>query len=303
MKKSLPVISFISAIILINGTLVYADDHPEDILTPESLLINSSDYSSVKEISADIRDMADSFEQESFSADQSDILFDNAYKVYVDADILNNQPRNLHELSELLNQSDTVWNIPLSSNNKTVVVQVSKAPELNEIDQSQMSQDEITEAAEKAGKWQAVASTLYDKTSDSDDIINSLSALNDIDQQHEVILIGGEPGIQSVMALITENDSITGAVSLQRDISFVPDDKSSEITLEQNKLYTLDKFEEASRSLVQAADNLSDSTGGESSSQSKSAAAFRYIVYGVLIIGSVAAGILIYKRNKNEVDI
>lgn len=303
MKNKFCIISLISAILCVCacGNFVYAQETPKDILTPDSLLINSNDASSIKTISNEILDMANSFEIDGFQAELSDIAFDDAYKIYVDTDVISSRPDNLQKLSVLLKQAKVVWNIPVYTQNQTVVVQVSKAPELREIDQSQLTNAEIAEAVEKAGKWQPVAATLYDANSDAVDILEPLSESN-MDLQHEVILVGGEPGIQSVIALITEGNSITGAVSLERDITFAPvirsrsSNETSEITLEQNKMYTLDKFEEAANSLLQNTDDVSDPTAGTKYSQDETPSVSKYFLLGGLIIGGLAIILLILRK-------
>ena len=232
----------------ISGNYVQAEERSENILAPGSLLVNSHDKTSIEELAPEILDMANSFETDGFHAELSDIAFDDAYTIYVDADIIENQPDDPLELAELLEQADVVWNIPVYSNNETVIVQVSRALELDEIDQSQLTDDEIADAAESAGKWQTVASTLYDKNADETNITDALSEYNSGSGQYEAVLVGGEPGIQSVIAVITDGDSVSGAVSLKRDITFDADKQTrsgnshNEVTLEQSKLYPLSEF-------------------------------------------------------------
>lgn len=303
MKKIFHVIPILSAVLFwcVCGTSAYAQEINKDILAPESLLINSDDRASVEELSAEILESANNFETDGFHAELSDLAFDDAFKVYIETGIFNNAPDNLQELSGLLEQADVVWNVPVYSDDRVVLVQVSKALPLNEIDQSQLTDSEIEEAAAAAGKWQVAASTLYDEDTDSGDLIDSLSAFSSSNPQYKVFLVGGEPGIQSVTGVITDDSSIVGAASFQRDITYTPsaqtrgNDKAPEVTLEENKIYTLDKFSEASENLSQQSDIVPNATGGAASSsgESHTDSGSQYIIWGVSIAGILAAAVLI----------
>lgn len=303
MKKISHVIPILSAVLFwcVSGTSVYAQEINKDVLSPESLLINSNDIASIEELSAEILESANNFEADGFHAELSDLAFDDAFKVYIETGILDNPPDNLQELSDLLEQADVVWNVPVYSDDRVIIVQVSKALPLDEIDQSQLTDDEIAEAAAAAGKWQVVASTLYDEDTNSGDLIDSLSSFNSGNPQYEAFLIGGEPGIQSVIGIITDGSSIVGATSFQRDIMYTSaaqtrsNDKAPEVTLEENKIYTLDQFSEASDNLSRQSDIVPDATGGASSSLSESHtdSVAQYFVWGAVIIGILATAILI----------
>ena len=287
----------------ISGNYVQAEERSENILTPGSLLVNSHDKTSIEELAPEILDMANSFETDGFHAELSDIAFDDAYTIYVDADIIENQPDDPLELAELLEQADVVWNIPVYSNNETVIVQVSRALELDEIDQSQLTDDEIADAAESAGKWQTVASTLYDKNADETNITDALSEYNSGSGQYEAVLVGGEPGIQSVIAVITDGDSVSGAVSLKRDITFDADKQTrsgnshNEVTLEQSKLYPLSEFAKAAESLQAETEAVPESTRGASLAMEESnTSSAQFFLAAAVIVVIAAAAVLILKK-------
>lgn len=287
----------------ISGNYVQAEERSENILTPGSLLVNSHDKTSIEELAPEILDMANSFETDGFHAELSDIAFDDAYTIYVDADIIENQPDDPLELAELLEQADVVWNIPVYSNNETVIVQVSRALELDEIDQSQLTDDEIAEAAESAGKWQTVASTLYDKNADETNITDALSEYSSVSGQYEAVLVGGEPGIQSVIAVITDGDSVSGAVSLKRDITFDADKQTrsgnshNEVTLEQSKLYPLSEFAKAAESLQAETEAVPESTRGASLAiEESNTSSAQFFLAAAVIVVIAAAAVLILKK-------
>ncbi len=287
----------------ISGNYVQAEERSENILAPGSLLVNSHDKTSIEELAPEILDMANSFETDGFHAELSDIAFDDAYTIYVDADIIENQPDDPLELAELLEQADVVWNIPVYSNNETVIVQVSRALELDEIDQSQLTDDEIAEAAESAGKWQTVASTLYDKNADETNITDALSEYSSVSGQYEAVLVGGEPGIQSVIAVITDGDSVSGAVSLKRDITFDADKQTrsgnshNEVTLEQSKLYPLSEFAKAAESLQAETEAVPESTRGASLAMEESnTSSAQFFLAAAVIVVIAAAAVLILKK-------
>ena len=287
----------------ISGNYVQAEERSENILTPGSLLVNSHDKTSIEELAPEILDMANSFETDGFHAELSDIAFDDAYTIYVDADIIENQPDDPLELAELLEQADVVWNIPVYSNNETVIVQVSRALELDEIDQSQLTDDEIADAAESAGKWQTVASTLYDKNADETNITDALSEYSSVSGQYEAVLVGGEPGIQSVIAVITDGDSVSGAVSLKRDITFDADKQTrsgnshNEVTLEQSKLYPLSEFAKAAESLQAETEAVPESTRGASLAiEESNTSSAQFFLAAAVIVVIAAAAVLILKK-------
>ena len=60
--------------ICICGNAAYAQETAKDLLTPDSLLVNSDDASPVTAISDEILNMANSFEPDGFWAELSDIL-------------------------------------------------------------------------------------------------------------------------------------------------------------------------------------------------------------------------------------
>lgn len=287
----------------ISGNYVQAEERSENILAPGSLLVNSHDKTSIEELAPEILDMANSFETDGFHAELSDIAFDDAYTIYVDADIIENQPDDPLELAELLEQADVVWNIPVYSNNETVIVQVSRALELDEIDQSQLTDDEIADAAESASKWQTVASTLYDKNADETNITDALSEYNSGSGQYEAVLVGGEPGIQSVIAVITDGDSVSGAVSLKRDITFDADKQTrsgnshNEVTLEQSKLYPLSEFAKVAESLQAETKAVPESTRGASLAMEESnTSSAQFFLAAAVIVVIAAAAVLILKK-------
>ena len=147
---------------------------------------------------------------------------------------------------------------------------------------------------------QVAASTFYDEDTDSGDLIDSLSSFSS-NPHYEVFLIGGEPGIQSVIGIITDDSSIVGAASFQRDITYTSaaqtrsNDKAPEVTLEENKIYTLDKFSEASDNLSQQSNLVPNATGGAASSLSGSHtdSGSQYLIWGISIAGILAAAALI----------
>ena len=271
MKKSLcGAIAFLCVFMLSLSASVYASDALTEILIPESFLSNFEEKEEIEAMAEEVLDMANCFEENGFHAEVSNVDFSNAYCVFVEADILKEMPKTTEELDDLLGLAHRVWNIPVHTNGKTVLVQVSRALELSEIDLDDCTEEEIKRLKEKAGKWQTVSSAMYEDGEIPEQKIGEILSENHKDtDQCKCVLIGGEPGIRTLLALVIENDAVSGAISLERAVAD---------ELQQNQMYSLDEF-------------------AKTVSRNSSAVGY-YIAGGVGVI--IVIGIFIHKRFVNK---
>ena len=238
MKKSLSdAIAFLCVFMLslsVVSASVYASDTLTEILIPESFLSNFEEKEEIEAMAEEVLDMANCFEEDGFHAEVSDIDFLNAYCVFVEANILEAMPKTTEELDKLLGSAHRVWNIPVHANGKTVLVQVSRGLELSEMDLDDNTEEEIERLKEKAGKWQTVSSAMYEDGEIPEQAIGEILSANHKDTDKcKCVLIGGESGIRTLLALVIENDAVSGAISLERTVSD---------ELQQNQMYSLDEF-------------------------------------------------------------
>ena len=238
MKKSLcGVIACICVFMLSLSASVYASGTLTEILTPESFLSNFEEKEEIEALAEEVLDMANCFEVDGFHAEVSDVDFSNAYCVFVEANILEAMPKTTEELDKLLDAAHRVWNIPVHANGKTVLVQVSRGLELSEMDLDDHTEEEIERLKEKAGKWQTVSSAMYEDGEIPEQKIGEILSENHKNTDKcKCVLIGGEPGIRTLLALVIENDAVSGAISLERAVSD---------ELQQNQMYSLDEFAKA----------------------------------------------------------
>lgn len=292
MKKILYVIatSFVMLYVFVNPLTAYGAE-TDALLLPASLLRNYPEKAEIEVLAEDILEMANCFDEEGFHWEAGDIQFSNAYCVYVNANILSNLPKTAEELENLLSGSDMVWNIPVCSGEKTVVVQISRALELDEVDHSNLTDEERNRIASQAGTWQVVSSTLYENGEiPVETLINTL-AVNHA-STNPCVLIGGEKGIYSMMAVLLENNTVVGALSMERDISYSePQVKTrgvNESLLEKNKVYSLQDFSDAAEKSYTEMINIPDNTSGISGNSTQNFYSIvLYLVLGILCIGII----------------
>lgn len=283
--KKVPILSSIFILTTLIATS-YSTVLAKELLFPEDLLINSEDFGDINNLKPEILEMANCFNDDGFHAELSDIKIDEAYCVYVNANILENTPETIEDISELTGEADKVWNIPVVSNGNTVIVQVSIAKPLDEENMQYLTDEQIEEINKNEGTWQPVASTLYSSSEITQN--NFLSA--EVDEElYKTVLIGGEPGIQSLLAVILEKDAVAGVVSLQRDISYSSTENTSARMypstqiLEKGKMYSLTEFADASINISSENFEEVDSTSGYSSTKFISYEMGRYFI-GLLIV-------------------
>lgn len=223
MKKKIFLFTLLLIMSLCSYTVNAGENKTNKVLTDGSYMKYYSEKDTLQDMASDIISMANCFHGDGFYSEPSDIQFEDAYCVYVDADILQKSPLTQDELTKQLNASNLVWNIPVVSNEKTVIVQISKALEPDEIAQSELTVDEIETMKENAGKWQVVSASIYETgETPMDNLNNALSSNFENLSNYKCVLLGGERGIHSMLALVLENENVTGGITLQGDINYKP---------------------------------------------------------------------------------
>lgn len=305
MKKHfcIPAVCFI-LIFLFSG-IVFAEKERDvtNVLASDALLENFEEKEAVEALAPEILDMANSFIGDGFHAELSDIDFSKAYCVYVEANILEKDIQNLEDLRTAVGSGKRVWCIPVVSGENMVLVQVSKAPELEEMEQGEYTVEEWEEAKAYAGNWWAVSSTLYKKEEvpAEGNLKEILSGYGENVKDGKFVLVGGEPGIHSVIAVLVGDGDIKGVLSISRELSYTRNTRAGrnggEVTLEQNVMYALDDFADASAALALAENASPDSAGGGASGGRELPLVFYIICAGVLCLAAVLL-IILNKRNK-----
>lgn len=286
----------------------YAFEDLSDVLIPESMLSNFAEKEEIEALAAEIADMANCFEEDGFHAEVSDVDFSKAYCVFTEAYILSELPETMEDLKKLLSSASMVWNIPVYSNGQTVLVQVSRALELSEIELDDCTEEEIERLKERAGKWDTVSCSMYeDNEIPEEGIKQILSANHKNVEQSKCVLIGGEVQIRTLLAVIIENDTVSGAVSLERSVSYTSDEpvqkkkaaraetvktnavgSEDKVTLQENQMYSLDEFAKVAAQAKEGS-SLDIGMGSTPSANAEKGSAIGYYIAG----GAVVLGIII----------
>lgn len=268
MKKYLGIMAF--ACLLLTPLTAFAAEDQAEYIACDDILIHSEDLNEIEPLVPEIIEYANLFTDEGVQASKSDIDFSSAYCIYVDVDIFNELPMTKQNLERLMESAAKVWAVPVRANGKTVIVQISKAPELSEIDTSIMSKDEMQEVEVRAGNWQIVASSCYDgDVNYNQQIQDTLTRNRSIGENRDCILFGGVPGVQTIIAVVLEEDVATGIISLQRDIVVDDNPKTRDVeekfTLVQDEMYSIEEFAKYVEVLRSASDDIKspedDTTG------------------------------------------
>lgn len=141
------------------------------------------------------------------------IDFSEISKVYVDTNIENLNTSDKTEINTVLNQSNYVWVIPITVNDKNFQVTVARGLPLNESRATSLTETEKAEVSEKAGRWKIteIAETTLEPYADI--LENKLMDTS----YNSVVLIGGIPGLRMPFALGFENDEAAAWISVGYD--------------------------------------------------------------------------------------
>ncbi len=176
-------------------------------LLPEILLKNSAEKEEIELLAEDIVGMANCFEDDNFHADISNLNFEEAYCVYIEANVLDNIPKKLDELRENIKNASKVWNIPVDIKGKNVVVQVSEKLDYEE--------------NEDSNKWNVASAIDYGEKGNPCQQLEKWLSKSDNVENRQCVLIGGENGIRTLLAIVIQGNHIKEMVSLGKEISYM----------------------------------------------------------------------------------
>lgn len=298
MRKHFRICIGICLCFILQSSIAFVAEEQAECIIPEAVLSNSEDRSEIERLAPEIVKYANLFEEENVHVSEADIDFSRTYCVYVDADIFSNLPMTRQKLEEVMESASKVWAVPVHANGKTVLVQVSRAPELSEVERTNITSEEQQEIEERAGKWCVTASTCYEGTMDFEQQLQeSLATQNKSTENTKCILFGGIPGIQTVLAVLVEGDATSGIVSLQRDISVESDPQMRNgvegIVLKQNVIYPVETYAQSAGMLRSTYDEISDNTTGATESKVKEKCSIGYFMMGGIVVFLIVVALVL----------
>lgn len=297
MKKYLVISCCICICFLLQATKISASEVHTEVLTTDAILDQSEDKNDIKALSPEIIDFVNSsFADENVMASAENIDFSKTYCVYVDEDIFKNASLTYQQIHKLKQAAKKVWVVPIQANGRNIVAQISRAPSLHDIQRKDISEEEKQEIEKNSGKWQVVSANLYDEYSDFNLQLHEILLSQDIDGTNtKCILFGGVPGIQTVLAVLTDENSITGVVSLQRDIqsesNAITKTSSDNAILKKDIIYSFELYSDIVseiRTNIDKADTTNTS-GFHNNNR------YNYGIMCVVVIASIIIVLLIIK--------
>lgn len=270
------IIIFICTIVLCTTNALAANFNHSFEFLPES-----SDYQSVQECSLDLCNMVNSLLHDDQSISESDIDWNNVYKIYVDdEDIFS---LDTFSKSHILNMMKYIWSYSTTINGHQIRATISRASTPNHalVDQNILSEEEYMEVVNKAGAW-CVPEVEIDTNQTPENIISSLDAAG-IGNEDEVILIGGSPKMRTLFA-VTFVDGVADKLiplmyteTINQDMNVVSESQS---TLSELTAGTAYNFEEVAQALsnITLSGNSTGGIGGYTQSENYIAPAFITII-------------------------
>lgn len=262
-KKRISILAAVLLVVLGNRNLAYAG-------TMERA--HSTDLKEIQEISDEILEFANDCYADLYtgeSASVEDLDYANAYMVYTDADIFTGEAISEENLEKKLEVLPVVWCIPVSYEDVTGIVEVSRGLPLREDNLSILTDEQIAEIRNKEGKW-TVSSAGFEETNRQQEAEDLLA-----DDTAEITLLGGVPGVSGLVALVKSDQGLQGVMPL-----------NDSGTLKKGSLYLTEEFsavaqKEAKNQKLLAASHDGDAGGDISVNV--------YGVAGLLLIAAVIA--------------
>lgn len=187
---------------------------------------------------------ADLYEGE--PAEESDLDFENAYLVYTDANTLLDGNRTVADFEAALKELPVVWCIPVSYEETTCIVEVSRGLPLRDENSDILTDEQKAEIRNNEGKW-TVTSAVYDEVNQQQEAEALLG-----DAADDVVLVGGVSGVSGLVGLVIDDQEVEGLMLL--DCSLTSEQGASDglaknsddgILLEKGKLYSVREFADA----------------------------------------------------------
>lgn len=196
-------------------------------------------------------------------AGESGLDFENAYVVYADGNTLLDGNRTAADFEEALKELPVVWCIPVSYEETTCIVEVSRGLPLRDENSDILTDEQKAEIRNNEGKW-TVTGAVYDEVNQQQEAEALLG-----DAADDVVLVGGVPGANGLVSLVIDDQEVKGMMLL--DCSLTSEQDASDgllknsddgILLEKGKLYSVGEFADAVAKTDSDARVLADQTGG-----------------------------------------
>lgn len=179
-------------------------------------------------------------------AEKSELDFENAYVVYADGNTLLDGNRTAADFEEALKELPVVWCIPVSYEETTCIVEVSRGLPLRDENSDILTDEQKAEIRNNEGKW-TVTGAVYDEVNQQQEAEALLG-----DAADDVVLVGGVPGVSGLVGLVIDDQEVEGmmlldhGLTLEQNVSNGSLKNSDEgILLEKRKLYSVGEFEDA----------------------------------------------------------
>lgn len=198
-------------------------------------------------------------------AEESDLDFENAYLVYTDANTLLDGNRTVADFEAALKELPVVWCIPVSYEETTCIVEVSRGLPLRDENSDILTDEQKAEIRNNEGKW-TVTSAVYDEVNQQQEAEALLG-----DAADDVVLVGGVFGVSGLVGLVIDDQEVEGLMLL--DCSLTLEQGASDglaknsddgILLEKGKLYSVREFADAvAKTETHAQPVSADQTNGD----------------------------------------
>lgn len=264
----------------------------------------SSDYQAVQESAEEIIDMINALVPEDQAIDRSNVAWDGVFKIYVDdMDIF---ALSSFSKKDIINNMKYIWCYPATIDGRFIRVTISKAvmPDHALVDQGIISEEMYEDFADKAGTWCAPEAEIDTKQS-PENIIASLEDAG-INEQNDVILVGGTPKMRTLFAVTFVDgyaDKLiplarTGSV-LNTGINTVSDYEEGGSELAVGTAYN---FSEIAQAMNGASLPDSEAQNGGSAIQNQ-VINFRPLLCAFIVLAvSIVTYILCFRRQKHSSD-
>lgn len=179
-------------------------------------------------------------------AEESALDFENAYVVYTDGNTLLDGNRTVADFEEALKELPVVWCIPVSYEETTCIVEVSRGLPLRDENSDILTDEQKAEIRNNEGKW-TVTGAVYDEVNQQQEAEALLG-----DAADDVVLVGGVPGVSGLVGLVIDDQEVEGLMLLDYSLTAEQDaldglakNVDDGILLEKGKLYSVEEFADA----------------------------------------------------------
>lgn len=268
-------------------------------LVSEDVLEGSSEF---EEVSALQDEMVSWMEgSENASAEDVDICYGEALKIYDGAGILQMKTDDAGKILDVLEQNGHIWLVPARINGEFYELTIAKGLPLSESGKKYLTETEQQEIRDQEGRWTITESgkalegyqSVWDRTK------AQMENLKDCDR---VILVNNLPGFQYPVLLGIKDQRAVSFAGIGYGYSVISDYEDEVQTrkakkTDSNRVYG---FQELSAYAEPYYHSSTDLTGGASSGNERSGFNFLYIGFPAAAV-AVLALIAVYQGRKRKV--